>query len=286
MRLQLLRRDDGVDQSRRQRPRGVQPLAQAQHLKRDRMPGALGQQQARRGFGHHAEIKERHRQPRRGAGIDQIAMQQHGRADADGGSVDGGNQRLLRMDQRVQKLSHRRIGGIEPGLRQKILEVVARAEYAAGPRKHMHANARIRFARRNALRQRRVHALRDCILLGGAVEAQHLRAAMPLDEDVSHRLAPTGTHCAYSAWRRTLSRLEMKPNMNTCAPFPVASGFYALNTAPLAAGSEAAPSITVRARPPADGAKVSAKNRASANCRAPASPPAPLRAASNAPRPR
>ena len=95
--------DHGVDDAGLFRLRGRQRPAHDQHREGARMAHAHRRQQARCRFGNEAELEERRRETLLGGGDDMIAMQQHGRADADGNAADGRDQRLSVVRQSVEK---------------------------------------------------------------------------------------------------------------------------------------------------------------------------------------
>ena len=54
------------------------------------------------------EIEERRAQAGGGRGVDQVAVQQHGGADADGETVDGGDHRLRHLGQAADEIERGR----------------------------------------------------------------------------------------------------------------------------------------------------------------------------------
>jgi hypothetical protein len=80
-------------------------VAQQQLLGRLGMAHQLRHQQAGRELGHQAQADEGHRQPRLVGHVDQVAVQQHRGADADGRAGDGRHHRLVALDQRAHELA-------------------------------------------------------------------------------------------------------------------------------------------------------------------------------------
>src|ERR1019366_2612207 len=78
------RREDGVDEAELSSPLGVDPGSEEQNLGSDRVAHPPRQEQAGAGLGDEAEAHERHPEPRSARGVDQIAVQEHRRPDADG----------------------------------------------------------------------------------------------------------------------------------------------------------------------------------------------------------
>src|SRR5690554_5276256 len=131
-RLQLIRADDRVDEARLPRPFGGERLTEHQKLERPRVAHALRSEQARPCFGHCPQVHERRHESRFPRRVDQIAMEQQRRADADPQSIYGCNHWLLDAHECPEKIEHRafqRCTGSRP--LDEIIDVVASSKYAA-----------------------------------------------------------------------------------------------------------------------------------------------------------
>src|SRR6185437_321784 len=119
-------------------------------------------------------------------GVDEIAMQAHGRADADRRSLDRRQQRLVEARQRADELAagtRARAFGLGAALGQEIADIVASAERAAGPGHQHCANAFVGARRRQRLAQGAVHGAGECVLLLRAVQRGDEDAAVAFDID-------------------------------------------------------------------------------------------------------
>ena len=97
-----------IDQAHFQRGFGHEGLAQQQRLGRAVVAEHLRHQQARCGLRAQAEVDEGHREGRVVAGIDQVAMEQHRRADAHCRAAHGRHDRLREGGDAAQEAEHRR----------------------------------------------------------------------------------------------------------------------------------------------------------------------------------
>jgi hypothetical protein len=111
-------------------------VAEQQLLGRARLAHQLRQQQAGGEFRHQAQADEGHGQPGLVTDVGEVAVQQHRRADADGRAGDGGDHRLVALDQRAHELEHRRVLAVAAAAgraRHEVLDVVAGREDARLP---------------------------------------------------------------------------------------------------------------------------------------------------------
>src|SRR5690606_28330752 len=131
-RLQLIRADGRVDEARLPRPSGGERLTEHQKLERPCVAHSLRSEQARPCFGHCPQVHERRHESRFPRRVDQIAMKQQRRADADPQSIYGCNHWLLDAHECPVEIEHRafqRCTGSRP--LDEISDVVASTEYAA-----------------------------------------------------------------------------------------------------------------------------------------------------------
>ncbi len=171
VRQQLGGRQHGVRDPHDHRLVRREGLAEQQFLRRARATRDLRQQQGRGEFRHQPEARERHRKRRVVRGIDEVAMQQHRHADADGHAVHRRDHRLLERRDAEHEGQHGRIRLRELRVRE-VLEVVAGGEGAAGARDQHRAHGRIGRGLLQAGDELLVHLGRDRVLLRGAVEGQ------------------------------------------------------------------------------------------------------------------
>ena len=106
-------------------------LAQQQIARGAPAAGEPRQQQRARGFGHQREVDERQREARAFLGDDQVAMKQHGRADADAIAVDRGDDRRFAGGERAQQAPHRDVAVVAGQRVEEIGKVVAGGEILA-----------------------------------------------------------------------------------------------------------------------------------------------------------
>ena len=91
--IQLLKRYDPVGDAPSERGTGIDRFSEREHLERPHVADAHRHQQAGRGFRHQRQTDERCREQRVLGEHHEVAMQQHGGADADGAALHGGHQR-------------------------------------------------------------------------------------------------------------------------------------------------------------------------------------------------
>jgi hypothetical protein len=199
---QLVLRHDLGDEARGERLLGAERLAEQQQLGGALVAGDHRQQEAGRGFGHHAKRHEGHLEARIGRGVDQVAVQEHGRADADRGAADRGNQRLLHLRQPADEVERRRGPGVRIAI-EEILQVVAGREaiLAAVDQDRAHLRVGVRGGER--LRHGAVHVLRQRVLLVGARELYAQHAVFGFGKDVArvaHHVPSTTVRLRPSSW--------------------------------------------------------------------------------------
>jgi len=131
----------GLDRTQRQaaRDRVVRrdPLAGVQRDRRALPAHHGGHEQAARGFGNHTERHERGTQAGALRDVDDVAVQQHGQADAHAEAVDRREQRLLERGDGVDEPRESRTGVVGPARRARIdarhlAEVLPGRERATG----------------------------------------------------------------------------------------------------------------------------------------------------------
>ena len=175
-------RNDGIDEPEPQRLFRTERFAEQQKLGRLRHADPARQEQRGGRLRHDAEIDERHAKNCARRGIDEIAMQHHGRADADRKAFDRGDERRLTGGQSLDE----REGGKFTWLLtrfEKISDIIARREHAARARKDDRANRWIAVRLPQSLRRGHIHGAGQRVLLFRPVEdhAEHRAFARDLD---------------------------------------------------------------------------------------------------------
>ena len=142
---------------------------QQQHRRRLGMTQDRGREQAGARFGDQAQIDERQNETRVRRGVDQVAMQEHGGADADRQTLHRRHQRLVESGDRLNEIK-----GCRPSFRTgpEIRQVISRAKGIPPSRDQHRAN---RFARRR-IRQRGYHGV-----IHGACQSVFLVRAIEMD---------------------------------------------------------------------------------------------------------
>ncbi|ABA50028.1 hypothetical protein BURPS1710b_0861 [Burkholderia pseudomallei 1710b] len=161
----------------------VERLAEQQFLRGHLMAGDARQQQARCRLRAQAELRERQRQLRGVGRVDEIAVQQHRHADADGDARDRRDDRLVRAGDLAQELEHGRVLVLRRRLHE-IVEIVARAEVAVAAANQDRAHRFVVLRRRERIGHRLVHRRRDRVLLRRARERDRQHAACVFDLDI------------------------------------------------------------------------------------------------------
>jgi hypothetical protein len=110
---------------------GGEGVAQQQLFGRPRVAHQLRHDQAGAEFRHQAQAHEGHGQARFVGHVDEVAMQQHRGADADGRTGDGRHHGLVAFQQRAHEAEHRRVHAVAAlagRARHEVLDVVAAGE--------------------------------------------------------------------------------------------------------------------------------------------------------------
>jgi hypothetical protein len=167
----LAGRDHRVGDAELHRLLGREGVAGEQQLRGAAVPDQLRHHQAAGELGHQAQRHEGHRQPRLVAHVDKVAVQQHGRADADGRAGDGRHHGLVAVEQRAHEAEHRRVhrlAALAGRALHEVLDVVAAGEDAglAGDQHGAHGLVLARGGER--VGHGLVHGLRERVLLLGA----------------------------------------------------------------------------------------------------------------------
>lgn len=152
---------DAVDQAGVLRDLGPEGLAQHQQFGGALAAGDQWQEIARAAFRAEAEADEGHAETGAASGESEIAMQQHGGADADGEAFRRSDNRLLGRRDRGQEVDGDLGADAGRGSRGKILDVVAAGEAAAGASEHDGAHRGVGISGGKRV---------DQPLIGGAVE--------------------------------------------------------------------------------------------------------------------
>ena len=141
---------------------GSERLAQKQIARSPPPAGEPRKQQRARGLGHKRKVDERHRETRAFVGDHQIAVKQHGRADADAIAVNRGDDRRFAVAS-ARSSRHTGISLVAAGARlQEIGEVVAGGEVLALAADGDHSDAVVIFGRCSIASARaRVHGDSD-----------------------------------------------------------------------------------------------------------------------------
>ena len=103
---------------------GRERLPEQKQLGCAHVAGERGQQQARRRFRHQSKVDERHLQARVRRRVHQVAMQQHGGADAHRRARHRGDERLLQVADGLEELEHRPVF-LARRIAEEVLQVVA-----------------------------------------------------------------------------------------------------------------------------------------------------------------
>ena len=128
------------------------------------------QNQAGTVFRAQAKVDEGHLQRGLAADIDQVAMQQHRRADTHRRTVDGGHHWFAELEQRLHKLEH---FAVQPrrGLLDKVGDIVATGKAALAASDQHGAHAFILIGLHQHFGHAAVHSAGQGIFLVGAVHA-------------------------------------------------------------------------------------------------------------------
>src|SRR5438105_6727777 len=161
------RRDHRIGDAQLHRFFGAEWLAEQQLLGCLDVADELREDEARAELRHEAQAHKGHRQARLVRHIDEVAMQQHRRADADRRTGDRGNDRLVAADQRLHEIEGRPATGLRGPLHE-VFEVVARGEDARLAGDQHRANGAVGGGRAQRLGHREVHLAGDRVLLFGA----------------------------------------------------------------------------------------------------------------------
>src|SRR5438477_12905690 len=114
-------------------------------------------------------------------------MEQHGGADADGDAVDGGDDRLDVMRQRIEepcRVRRPRLVRIRRAVLEEILEVVAGGEDAGAAGDDEAADVRIVLRGVDGIAHRAVHLLRDRVLLFRPPQRDHTHGMFVGNDEV------------------------------------------------------------------------------------------------------
>jgi hypothetical protein len=132
-----------------------------------------------------AQVDKRHGKRGVVTGIDQVAMEQHGGANAHRRPGHSGEQRLFEGSDATQEAKHGRLlrGG---RLVQEVANVIARAEDALMPLKHHHAHGWIGRRLRQRFGHGRVHGRGDGVFLVQSVEGDGHHPRINVGQDVRH----------------------------------------------------------------------------------------------------
>jgi hypothetical protein len=209
----LGRRQHAVDQAGLQRGFGHEGLAQQQRLGGAVVAEHLRHQQAGRRLRAQAEVHEGHRERRVVAGIDQVAVEQHGGADAHRRPAHGGQQRLGKGGDAAQEAEHRRVLAGRR-LVQEVADVVAGREHGLVALQHDHAHRGVVARLLDRVGQRAVHGRGDGVLALQPVEGDGHHAGFGVGEDVAH------AHCSASLTksRRSWPQNIWSPTKKVGAP--------------------------------------------------------------------
>ena len=172
-----------VDQAHFQGSFGKEGLAQQQCFGGAVVAQHLRHQQAGCGFRAQAQVDEGHGERRVVARVHQIAMEQHGGANAHRRAAHRGDHGLGEGGQAVQEAEDWRILRGR-GLLQKVANVVARAEDGYVALEHHHAHAGVLLSSGQGVSHGGIHRGGDGVLLVHPVEGDGGHAGFGVDEDV------------------------------------------------------------------------------------------------------
>src|SRR5207247_1530068 len=160
---------------------------------------------------HQAEVDEGHLEIRAFARVDEIAVRQHGRSTPDRRAVDGGDQRLVEVDERIHQARLGRLTGPWRAL-QEIHHIVARTERVSRAVPEHDANLLVLRRRIEKLREGDVHVGCHRVLLLRTVQLDPQDASGAFGEDVTHRPPPGVTTSGCLTPR--MVRLAWKPSIS------------------------------------------------------------------------
>ena len=179
--------DDAVDQTDLQSGLGHKGFTHQQGLGRTVVAHEARREQAGGRLRAQTEVDEGHGESRVVPCVNQVAMEQHGGADADRGAADGGEQGLgeLRqfgdetLNRGIACAGHRRAA-------QKITQIVSCAEHGDVPLDHDDTGDSVRGRASQGIRHGGVHGLGKGIFLLDTVQGQGQNAVGVVDQDVWH----------------------------------------------------------------------------------------------------
>ena len=168
---------------------GVERQSQQDQLCGPDVPDPRRKRAARSKFRRQREIDEGHAELRALAGVHEVTVRQHGRAPSDGGAVDGGDDRLVEIDQRIHQPSLRRVSRPRRVV-QKILDIVAGAERVSCAVPERDTRALVPGRVDEDVCESHVHARGHRVPLGRAVQFNAKDAFGMLGHNLVHRLPP------------------------------------------------------------------------------------------------
>ena len=130
MRNELGLRHEGVDEAERVRLLAVERLGEQEEFRRLGAPEALRREERRSGLRHEAKVDERHLEARLGRGVDEIAVKEKRRSDADREAVDRRDQRLFELGELADEPRRRKVARRARRDGEKIAKVVSGGEHA------------------------------------------------------------------------------------------------------------------------------------------------------------
>src|SRR5207237_9313500 len=145
------------------------------------------------------------------ARVDEIAVRQHGGSTPDRRAVDGGDERLVEIDERLHQARLGRLTGPWWAL-QEIHHIVARTERVSRAVPERDANLLVLRRRIEKLRESDVHVGRHRVFLLRTVQLDPQDASGAFGKDVTHRPPPEGTALRCST--PGMVRLARKPSIS------------------------------------------------------------------------
>ncbi len=140
---------------------GPERLAQKQIACRRPTPGEARQDQRARRLRHQAQVHEGHQEARAFLGDDEIAVEQHGRADPNGVAVHCGDHGHLILREGAKKPPDRNVRSVARQLGHEVAEVVPGREVLAFAAKRDQTKRIVLRSRFECVRKRGVHGNGD-----------------------------------------------------------------------------------------------------------------------------
>src|SRR5258705_8543485 len=141
-------------------------------------------------FRDERQVHERQLELRALPCVHEVAVSQHGRSAPNGCALNGGDQRLLEIDQRLDQLRLRTFALCWRVL-HKVLDIIARTERISRSMPKHDAYLIVFCRPVEQFRHRDVHARGHCVLLCGAIQLDAQDVSRALCNNVNHIRSPS-----------------------------------------------------------------------------------------------